>query len=131
MRIGTLAKKTNTGIETIRYYERIDLIPKAERERSGYRIYTEDFVKYLLFIKRCKDLGFSLREIRELLSLQINSIKNHHDDVHELAQKRLADVDLRIHDLKRIRNKLQNLLDRCDVSDESAQCQILDLAKMD
>ncbi len=128
MRIGALAKKTDTGIETIRYYERIGLIPRATREISGYRMYTDEFVKYLLFIRRCKDLGFSLKEIRELLSLQINAIENHHGDLHELTRKRLLDVELRIRDLNQIRNKLQNLLDQCDENGASAQCQILDLA---
>jgi len=128
MRIGTLARKTDTGIETIRYYERIGLIPKATREASGYRAYTDDFIKYLLFIKRCKDLGFALKEIQELLSFQINSISERHTDVHELAKQRLADVDHRIRDLNRIRNTLQNLLDGCDESSRSTQCQILDLA---
>lgn len=128
MRIGALARKTDTGIETIRYYERIGLLPKATREASGYRLYTEDFVKYLLFIKRCKDLGFALKEIQELLHLQINLISGQHTDIHALAQQRLADVDLRIRDLNRIRHTLQNLLDGCDENSGSMQCQILDLA---
>ncbi len=82
--IGDVAKRANVHIETLRYYERLGIVPKPPRTRSNYRLYPEDTVRRVRFVKHAQELGFSLKEIKELLSLRATSGATC-KDVHERA----------------------------------------------
>ncbi len=92
--IGELAKRAAVNRETVRYYERRRLLPRPSRSVSGYRIYSEDALKRLRFIRHAKALGFSLREIRELLALRVNSV-GACAKVQERTATKIADIDKR------------------------------------
>ncbi len=101
MTIGRLAKTAGVNIDTIRYYERHGLLPRAARRDSGYREYAAADVARLSFIRRAKELGFSLADIAELLSLS----QNRHDvrGVKRKAEERLEQVERKIRELQRVR----------------------------
>lgn len=124
--VGQIAKDVGINVETIRYYEKLKLLPKPKRKESRYRIYDEMDLKRLLFIKRAKELGFTLREIKELLELRIDS-EAKCGDVKHLTENKLKDVDNRIRDLKKIRSVLVKLINHC-VNEEvsSDECPILE-----
>jgi MerR family copper efflux transcriptional regulator len=105
--IGALAKRAGVGIHTVRYYERRGLLPPKARLASGYRRYgTIEFLR-LRFIRRAQALGFTLKEVRELLALWTRrDVKR----VKETAQQKLAAVEQRIADLERVRNGLKSLI---------------------
>ncbi len=124
--VGQLAKEAGFNVETIRYYEKLKLLPKPKRKDSRYRVYDENDLKRLLFIKRAKELGFTLREIKELFGLRIDS-EAKCGDVKHLTEHKLKDVDNRIRDLKKIKSVLVKLVKQC-VNEEvsSDECPILD-----
>lgn len=124
--IGQLARSANVGVETIRFYERSGLLGEPTRRRSGYRTYDQDAVMRLNFIRRAKQLGFTLAEIKELLAF-------HHDpqatraDVKTAAVAKVADLDERIRDLQRMRAALEMLVNKCHGDAEPAvTCPILE-----
>ena len=124
MKIGELAKRTDVPIDTVRYYEREGLIPPPIRRASGYRDYVDADVDRLRFMRRAKGLGFTLHEIRELLSLTAMS----GDDMAALnaqTQAKLRDVEERIHALTRIREALQSLVTACPGHGALNRCPIL------
>lgn len=124
MKIGELAKRAEVPIDTVRYYEREGLIPPPVRRASGYRDYLEADVDRLRFMRRAKALGFTLHEIRELLSLTAMS----GDDMSALnaqTQAKLRDVEDRIHSLTRIREALQSLVAACPGHGSLDRCPIL------
>ena len=125
MTIGKLAKETGVGIETIRYYEREGLIPAPERRRtSNYRQYESTTVKRLFFIRRGKELGFTLKEIKELLHLQADS-KRKCRSVKIKAKSKIEDIDNKIADLTKIRNALEELEALCQAESLTKDCPIL------
>jgi len=124
MKIGELAKRADVPIDTVRYYEREGLIPPPIRRASGYRDYVDADVDRLRFMRRAKGLGFTLHEIRELLSLTAMS----GDDMAALnaqTQAKLRDVEERIHALTRIREALQSLVTACPGHGALNRCPIL------
>jgi Zn(II)-responsive transcriptional regulator len=124
MKIGELAKRAEVPIDTVRYYEREGLIPPPVRRASGYRDYLEADVDRLRFMRRAKGLGFTLHEIRELLSLTAMS----GDDMAGLkaqTQAKLRDVEERIQALTRIREALQGLVTSCPGHGALDHCPIL------
>lgn len=124
MKIGELAKRAGVGIDTVRYYEREGLLPKAVRLASGYRSYDEDELRRLRFVRRAKALGFTLPEIRELLALS----DHRQDDMAGMkaaASEKLADVEARLAELNRIREGLEALVASCPGHGALAQCPIL------
>ncbi|PIP76478.1 MAG: transcriptional regulator [Ignavibacteria bacterium CG22_combo_CG10-13_8_21_14_all_37_15] len=124
--VGQIAKEVGINVETIRYYEKLKLLPKPKRRESRYRIYDETDLKRLSFIKRAKELGFTLKEIKELFGLKIDSDARC-GDVKHLTEHKLKDVDNRISDLKKIRHVLVKLITQC-VNEEvsSDECPILE-----
>lgn len=124
MKIGELAQRSGVGIDTVRYYEREGLLPRAQRLASGYRVYADDDVLRLRFVRRAKALGFTLPEIRELLAL---SGHREHDmaGMKSAALAKLADVEARLAELARIRDGLQRLVASCPGHGALAQCPIL------
>jgi len=124
MKIGELAKRAEVPIDTVRYYEREGLIPPPVRRASGYRDYLDEDVDRLRFMRRAKGLGFTLHEIRELLSLTAMS----GDDMAALnarAQAKLQDVEDRIFALSRVRDALQGLVTACPGHGALDRCPIL------
>lgn len=124
MHIGALARRAGVGVDTIRYYERRGLLRPVARTPSRYRLYGPDAVARLRFIRRGRALGFSLDQIGELLALQVRHDAPC-DEARRQAELRLADVDLRIRRLERIRSSLRKLVDACARRAETEECPIL------
>ncbi|HDO35560.1 MAG TPA: MerR family transcriptional regulator [Nitrospirae bacterium] len=123
--IGKLAKQAEVNIETIRYYERRGLIPKPPRRESGYRQYPRDTVTRIQFIKRAKELGFSLREILELLSLRVDPATTC-GDVKKRAEIKIADIEEKIRTLQRMKKALMKLTVECKGRGPVSECPILE-----
>ncbi len=122
MTIGQLAKRAGVNIDTIRYYERNGLMPQPVRRASGYREYESDDAARLRFILRAKDLGFTLAEIAELMSLSADRDVR---GVKRRAEQRLAQVEQKIRELQRVRRGLKTLIAACPGHGDPAQCPIV------
>ncbi len=122
--IGAVAKRAGVAIDTIRYYERAGLLPEPARRASGYRSYGEDTVVQLRFIRRAKELGFTLEEIRELLALSADRQRGV-KAVKQRAQRRLAMIEQRIAELQRVRDGLASLIESCPGHGRPEACPIL------
>ena len=122
--IGTVARRVGVAIDTIRYYEREGLLPEPARRASGYRSYGQGAITQLRFIRRAKELGFTLQEIRELLALSADRQRGV-KAVKARAQKRLAALDERIAELERVRDGLAELVASCPGHGKPEQCPIL------
>ena len=125
LRIGEVARRAGVSVQAIRFYEKEGLLPEPERRPSGYRAYPESVVRRLQFIRRAKDLGFSLREIRELFGLRVVPGCSCGDVKGRVIQK-MAEVDQKIAALERIRSALQSLADSCSGVGPTSECPILD-----
>ncbi|MCB2181290.1 MAG: heavy metal-responsive transcriptional regulator [Desulfobulbaceae bacterium] len=123
--IGKLAKKAGLTIDTVRFYERRGLINEPARTQSNYRMYPEEDVARLIFIKKAKDLGFSLSEIKELLFIQHDPDASK-SDVKERTEAKIRDVRCRIKDLTRILKALEQLSKGCDGHGPASACPILE-----
>jgi MerR family mercuric resistance operon transcriptional regulator len=123
--IGEVAKAAQIGVETVRFYEREGLIAEPLRQRSGYRQYPPDTVRRLCFIRRAKELGFTLKEIGELLDLRVDPARSC-ADVRALANAKVADVKAKLGDLARIQAALEKLARACRGKGATSECPILD-----
>jgi Cu(I)-responsive transcriptional regulator len=110
--IGAIATATGAKVETIRYYERIGLLPKPERTASNYRAYGEPHVARLSFIRRARELGFTLEQVRALLDLSEREDREC-CAVDAIAQDHLDEVDRKIADLETLRRELRGLIGQC------------------
>jgi MerR family mercuric resistance operon transcriptional regulator len=119
-----VARQGGVNLESIRFYEREGLLPRPPRTASGYRVFTPDDVRRVRFIKRAQELGFSLREIKELLALRFDP-ETSCADVRARAETKLADIDRRISDLKRMRKVLARLTTACPGWGNLDGCPIL------
>ncbi len=122
--IGEVARRAQVGIDTVRYYERNRLLPVPVRRASGYRQYTHADVRRLHFIRRAKDIGFSLNEIRELMALSLDRERGVRG-IKQRAQARLAKIDMRIRELQRVRRGLKALVAACPGHGQLEHCPIL------
>jgi MerR family mercuric resistance operon transcriptional regulator len=122
--IGEMSRKTGVNIETIRYYERIGVMPKPVRTEGGHRAYDADQLKRLAFIKRSRELGFSLGEIRALLDL-VETGAYTCFEVHEMTTKHLAAVRKKVADLRRLERVLKDMAAQCSQGDVP-ECPIID-----
>lgn len=120
--IGHLARAAHVNVETVRYYQRVGLVKEPAKPLSGYRVYPPETVDRIKFIKRAQTLGFSLKEITELLGLGEGCCA----DVRERAEEKRAHIDQQIKDLTRLRNTLDTLINTCQSSDDSVHCPIVD-----
>jgi len=123
--IGKVARLAGIGVETIRFYEREGLIEAPPRRESGYRQYPEETVQRLRFIKRAKDLGFTLREIRELLALRIDP-ETTCADVRLRAEAKIDDIEEKIRLLQRMKEALAKLTMACRGRGPVSRCPILE-----
>lgn len=124
MNIGQAAKAAGITAKMIRYYEQIGLLPEAARNEAGYRLYSKADLENLSFIKRARDLGFSLDRIKVLLALW-NNPDRHSADVKQLAQQYLDELDNNIAQLMQMRQQLAQWVKNCH-GDGRAECSILE-----
>ena len=122
--IGQLAQRAGVGVETIRFYEREGLISEPPRRPSGYRDYPLETVPRIVFIRRAKNLGFTLKEINELLELRVRPRRNC-GQVKQSADAKIADIDGKIASLRRMRRALKDLTKACEERTPTTGCPIL------
>ena len=122
--IGVLAKRAGMGAGALRYYETLGLIQPAGRSRGGYRMYRDEDLRRLRFIRRAQELGFSLDEVAALLRLSERP-GGRAADVRRLTREKLRDIDRRIHDLERMKQGLERLSGRCRGEGPATECPIL------
>lgn len=123
--IGELSRQTLCNIETIRYYERIGLLPQPRRHGGRYRRYDGDDIARLKFVRRARELGFSIDQVRALLALSADNGRETCVEVRELAMAHLADVRAKIADLRAMEQALADAVRRCDAG-EPPGCPIID-----
>lgn len=120
--IGQLAKQANVTIETIRYYQRKELLDEPIKPATGYRRYPPEAIFRIQFIKRAQLCGFSLKEISELLSLD----SGHCADVKKIAEKKRQQIDDQIKDLTALRDVLDSLVQGCEKNPSTEHCSLID-----
>lgn len=125
--IGTLAKRTGTKVQTIRYYEQIGLLPEPGRTEGGQRRYGDADLDRLAFIRHARQLGFTLEPIRELLNLSDNPERSC-AEVDAIAQRQLREVEARIARLEALRSELRRMLRECQ-ADRVADCRVLEVLR--
>jgi DNA-binding transcriptional MerR regulator len=111
--IGQLASQTNTNVPTIRYYEEIGLLPQAQRAANGHRYYVAADMKRLGFIKRCRDFGFPIEQVREMVKL-FEDGDGPCVEVRDLAQTQLESVRAKIEQMRQLEAKLMSFVASCD-----------------
>jgi Zn(II)-responsive transcriptional regulator len=125
MKIGEVAERGGVHLQTIRYYEREGLLPAPRRLASGYRLFTDDIVRRVRFIKRAQELGFTLSEIKELLTLRVNESRSS-GEVRSIAEAKITDIDGKIRSLVAMKRALTHLTDRCSGHGPASECPILE-----
>lgn len=123
--IGVVAARAGVNIQTLRYYERRGIIKQPRRSASGYRQYPPDTVRLIRFIKRAQDLGFTLEEIEELITLRQSSTRKR-DVARVLAAKKMHAIDEKLARLQAMRSALYTLIDDCECGRETLVCPILE-----
>lgn len=123
--IGQVAQRAGIGVETVRFYERQGLLEEPARRESGYRQYTDGVVSRLRFIRRAKELGFSLKEIKELLALRVDPATTCRE-VKEQAEAKITDIEGKIASLQRMKRALVKLTAVCRGQGPTSECPILD-----
>ncbi|EOO11893.1 mercury resistance transcriptional regulator MerR1 [Bacillus cereus] len=124
-RIGGLAEKCGVNKETIRYYERLGLIPEPNRTEKGYRMYSLQMVDRLSFIKRTQELGFTLNEIDKLLGV-VDRNEAKCRDIYDFTVLKLEEIQRKIQDLKKIEQMLIDLKERCPENKDIYECPIIE-----
>lgn len=119
--IGKLARIANVNVETIRYYQRVGLIEEPVKPLNGYREYPDTYIARIHFIKRAQQLGFALKEIKELLALGDGAC----NDVRALAEKKRARIEAQINDLNAMRSVLDRLIEACLKNQSTEHCSII------
>lgn len=122
--IGHLAKETCTKVETVRFYEKTGLLPVPARTDGNYRAYTADHLNRLSFIRRARDLGFSLEQVRELLALADDRSRSC-SAIDAIATEHRLEVERKIRDLQALKAELDNLIDQC-CRGTVAECRIIE-----
>ncbi|MGQ0658415.1 MAG: heavy metal-responsive transcriptional regulator [Chromatiales bacterium] len=125
LKVGEVAKQAGVNLQTIHYYERRGLLPKPPRTGSNYRAYPEDAVLRVRFIKRAQELGFTLKEIKELLSLRA-APRTRCADVRERAEAKVQNIDDKVRTLQAMRKALTKLIGECSGKGPVTQCPILE-----
>ena len=124
LRIGEVAERGGVNLQTIRYYEREKLLTEPPRLASGYRVYPDQTVRRVRFIKRAQEIGFTLAEIRELLAIRIDSGRDS-AEVRALANAKINDIEEKIQTLHRIKEALGRITERCSGCGPASECPIL------
>lgn len=120
-----VGKRAGVKIDTLRFYEEKGLLPKPNRTESNYRVYGEDTISRVQFIKRAQELGFSLKEIKELLSLKA-SPRSKCGTVRKKAETKIDEIESKVADLKRMQKSLRKLARECRSKGSVTDCPILE-----
>lgn len=123
--IGQVARQAGVGVETVRFYEREGLLEEPPRRASGYRQYSKQVIKRIAFIKRAKLLGFSLKEIAELLRLRVDAHTSC-TEVKERTEAKIAEVERKVVELQRMRQALLQVALLCTEEEPGSHCPLLD-----
>ncbi len=124
--IGQVARQTGVGVETVRFYERRGLLEKPPRKESGYRQYPPEAILRIRFIKKAKEVGFSLKEIKELLSLRLDATATC-EDVKSRAEAKMLDIEQKIQGLQKMKQALTDLTAACSEDGPVSECPILQM----
>lgn len=124
LQIGELSRRAGCNIETIRYYERVGLLPHPARSTARYRLYEEADIGRLVFVRRARGLGFTLKQVRALLALAAGHGRDACTEARELAAGNLAEVRAKIADLRALERVLSDAVRRCDAG-EYAGCPVI------
>jgi MerR family mercuric resistance operon transcriptional regulator len=124
LKSGELAKQAQVNPETLRYYEREGLLPEPTRTEAGYRLYHPDDVKRVRFIKKAQELGFSLKEVKELLALKLNA-DHSASEVKRLTEHKIRDIEAKIQSLQAMKKVLADLASACSGTGSVDYCPIL------
>ena len=119
--IGRLAKAAEVNVETIRYYQRVGLVVEPVKPLEGFRVYHDETINRVRFIKRAQKLAFSLQDIAHLLQLG----EGHCNDVREQAEAKLKQIEAQIKDLQSMRKTLKKLVTECNAGNDSGACPIV------
>jgi len=123
--VGRVAQLAEVGVPTLRFYERAGLLPKPSRNASNYRLYDDEAVQRVRFIRRAQQLGFTLNEVKELLGLRVAATTSC-ADVRQRAEAKVLDVQARIRSLQRMNRALAKLASECGKRRSQRSCPILD-----
>ena len=121
-----MAVASQVNVQTVRFYERKGMLEEAERTPGRFRIYTDDAVGRIRFIRNAQTIGYSLDEIRELFELKVSE-ENPCDRVRELTQAKISEVDKKIRSMTKLKQGLERMLALCDEGGPTGQCPILDV----
>lgn len=130
LKIGQVARAAGLTVETVRYYEKRGLLSRVKRRRSGYREFDAESMRRLRFIQRAKDLGFTLREIGDLLALRVGRTTSC-TDVRERALAKMVDIEVRVVELRRVHAALGRLAASCGDGAPGGACPFLDALAQD
>lgn len=131
MTIGTLAKNAGVGVETVRFYERKGILKKPQKPESGFRSYTREDARKIQFIRRAQELGFTLREIRDILGMEANS-RATCTDLKSKAEMKLSEIERKIRDLRNMKRTLERFAGACGSKNVSIrECGILECFSSD
>ncbi|MGE3498637.1 MAG: MerR family transcriptional regulator [Candidatus Binatia bacterium] len=122
--MGAFADRAKVSPHTILYYERRGLLPAARRSSNGYRLFSQESVRQIRFIKRAQALGFSLKEVKAILALT-RAAGASCADIHEIVQAKVADIDAKLRSLREARKMLARLSEQCDGGGAARACEIL------
>jgi DNA-binding transcriptional MerR regulator len=122
--IGELSKATGVKVVTIRYYEHVKLMPAPPRTAGNYRIYRLEHLRRLQFVRRCRDLGFTLDQLRDLLRLSVQS-RRRCSDIDRITENHLIEIEDKIADLRRLASQLRHIKNGCPGKGRVADCRIL------
>lgn len=123
LKIGELAKRAKVGVETIRFYERQGLLLEPDRRPSGYRQYEESVVARLEFIRKSKDLGFTLAEIKDLLGLWFDA-QTRCEHVRQRAERKIVDIEDKLQTLQNMKRSLRKMIRQCEARDAVEECPL-------
>ena len=123
--IGELAKQTSVKVVTVRYYERVGILPAPPRTLANYRTYSQDHIRKLHFVRRCRELGFTLDQIRDLLRLSAEDAPSC-SEVCALTARHLVDTEKKLRDLNRLASELRRIHSSCNGKKTMAECRIIE-----
>jgi len=124
LKIGDLSRKSGCSVQTIRYYEKERLLPAPNRTVGNFRLYDEETLKQLLFIKRCRNIDLTIDEIRHLIELR-NFPQSDCDEINQLIEKHLIQVNQRLTDLHELKSHLMSLKSKCSKDNKVENCGIM------
>lgn len=130
MSIGELAKKSGVKIVTIRYYEQSGVLPPAARTSGNYRTYSQEHARRLRFIRRCRNLGFSLDQVRDLVRLSSENAPSC-VEVCRMAERHLNEIEDKLADLKRLESEVRRISASCSGNRPIAECRIMEVLSCD